>query len=125
MNRKIAAILAGLALSGTAVAQEMEQMEPREQQEMQQRMGEQKEISGRVLGTHRETLFLEGENGVAIPVRVSHQTNIEGKRIRRGERVESHLRREFPPGEEVRASFSLVRTREGRLENVATELQKK
>lgn len=85
---------------------------------------ETKEISGTVLGVEGKTLWIEGDQGAAIPVRVTHQTQLEGQRLKRDQRIEPHLKKQFQPGEEVRASFTLNKKHLGKEENAAVSIEK-
>ena len=71
---------------------------------------------------HEKVLYIEGAQGEAIPLRVTHETKLDGQALKRDQRIESHLKKEFQPGEEVRASFEIKTERRGELENVATTL---
>ncbi len=114
-------MLAALSMSGAALAQQTYQP----QKPMQgQEMGEQKEISGKVLGMHEKTLYIEDEKGAALPIQVTHETSLAGTHIKKDQRIESHLKKSFQPGEEVRTSFKVEKHRDGKVENVATSVEK-
>ena len=85
---------------------------------------EAKEITGTVLGVEGKTLWIEGDQGAAIPVRVTHQTELDGQKLKKDQRIESHLKKQFQPGEEVRASFKLDKKHLGKEENAAVSIEK-
>ncbi|MBJ6763582.1 hypothetical protein JGU66_22665 [Myxococcaceae bacterium JPH2] len=86
--------------------------------------GEKKEMTAKVLGMSSDSLFLEGDKGVAIPVKVTHETQLAGKKLKKDERIESHLKKDFQMGEEVRTSFEVKHHKDGKVENVATSIDK-
>ncbi|RJS15761.1 hypothetical protein DRW03_32250 [Corallococcus sp. H22C18031201] len=86
--------------------------------------GEKKEMTAKVLGMSSDSLFLEGDNGVAIPVKVTHETQLAGKKLKKDDRIESHLKKDFQMGEEVRTSFEVKHHKDGKVENVATSIDK-
>ena len=109
MNVRTLGMVMGLALAGTAVAQG-------QQGQMQQG---QHELRGTVVGTREKHVFIQEQSGAIVPLEVNHETLVEGQRIKRDQRIESHLKREFTEGEQVRASFDTKKT-----DNVATSIQK-
>jgi len=123
MRRKIATMMAVVALGGLGMAARNaaaaeQPASPAAQQ------AQKKELKGKILSVHEKTLWIEGENGEAVPLVVSHETMLMGQRLKRDQRIESHLRKEFQQGEEVRASFEIKREREGKIENIAVSVGK-
>lgn len=114
MNLRTMMMMAVLSLGGGALAQ----------QAQEQMQGEQKELTGKVLSSHEKELYIQGEDGAAVPIRITHQTELEGKRLKKDQRVESHLKKEFRPGEEVRTSFTVRTDKRGKSENLATSVEK-
>ena len=121
MKTRTIVMLAALSMGGAALAQQTyEPQQPMKGQEM----GEQKEISGKILGMHEKTVFIEDEKGAALPIQVTHETSLAGTHLKMDQRVESHLKKQFQPGEEVRTSFKVEKHRDGKVENVATSIEK-
>ncbi len=86
--------------------------------------GKQIELTGRVLSVEEKTVWIEGEKGEAVPLRVTHETSLQGQHLKKDQRIESHLHRQFQPGEEVRASFQVQKERAGKYENRAVSIEK-
>ena len=81
--------------------------------------GETKALSARVLGVSPGILYVEDDSGAAIPLRVTHATRVEGRRIPREQAIDGFLRKEFKPGASVRATFDVRTHADGMRENVA------
>ena len=105
------------ALSGVAVAAP-QQGEGEQRQEQQQMT-----VSGEVLGMHRGDVYVEGPDGVAIPVKVNHDTLVDGQRIKRDQRLEHHLKQKIQPGQQVQAQVEVRHHRDGRMENIALAIR--
>jgi len=127
MNLKLAGILAGVAMmGGVALAQE-EMDHPMDERTMQQQPMNQpaaqvNELQGKVLGVGGSTLYIQGRDGVAIPLEVSRDTLIDGKKIKG--MIGSHLDKNFKEGDEVRVSFELKKGFRGHLVNQAVKVDK-
>jgi hypothetical protein len=118
LQLKTATMLAVLSLGGAGfLAREAAAQQPAE-------VAAQKELTGKVVGMHEKTLFIEGKDGLAIPVSVNHETLVEGQRVKRDQKIESHVKRELKPGDQVRASLEVRTERDGKVENIATALSK-
>ncbi len=136
MNVKTLGLITGLTLCGTAFAQSAQQQQGQAGQQRQGQMGQQqqgqqqgqqqqqgqKELTGTVIGVKQDDLLvrLNDDPGAIVSLRVDHQTQVEGRKLKRDERIESSLRRDFSPGTEVRASFDLEK-----MENKAVSIEKK
>lgn len=83
----------------------------------------QNEISAEVLGIEGKTLWLQGDEGEAIPIQVTHQTMLQGERVKDDQRIKGRLEKSFQPGQEVRASFD-VKQHGGKYENQAISIDK-
>jgi hypothetical protein len=83
----------------------------------------EKELSGKVLGVEEKVLWIEGEEGEAVPIRITHKTMVLGQRIKDDQRIRTHLGK-LMPGEEVRASFTLKKGHLGKYENEAVSVEK-
>ncbi|MGZ3458712.1 MAG: hypothetical protein ACXU86_09420 [Archangium sp.] len=119
MNVKTLGLLAGLALCGSAFAQEAQQ-DPNQMQQGHKEKG-QKELNGTVIGVKKDDILVRADdNGAIVPLKVNHQTQLDGKMLKKGESIESHLKKEFSPGAEVRASFDL-----NKMENQAVTIDRK
>lgn len=119
MNVKALGLIAGLALCGSAFAQsdpgqkgQMGQMNEQHEKMGQQQQKGQKELSGTVVGIQRDDVLvrLNDDPGAIVSLKVDHQTQIDGKSLKKGENIESNLKRDLSPGAEVRASFDLQKT---------------
>lgn len=133
MNLKLIGMLASLGVGGAALAQSSAGQTPQQpygQQQKQQQpsqpgmggAGQQAQpntVTGKVLGVHAKTVYLEGPQGEAIPLTVTKQTQVSGKEFKN----ESELRKELQPGQEVTASFQLKRERSGEASNIATSIE--
>lgn len=120
-------LLGGVGFATDAAAQDRreEHRAERQAREQTQQQAEQPgEMTGKVLSVHERTIYLEGAQGEAVPIRVTHETTLNGERLRRDSRIEHRLREDFQPGEEVRTSFEPHREREGRYENRAVSVEK-
>lgn len=119
MNVKTFGLLAGLALCGTAFAQSGQQQQT-QQEQMQHKS--QKELNGTVVGVKEKDLLvrLDEDPNPIVPLRVDHQTHLDGKTLKKDQRIESHLKKEFSPGAEVRASFDVEK-----MENKAISIEHK
>lgn len=132
MNVKTMGLLAGLALCGTAFAQSgMQQGQTQEKQgsSMQKshkkEMGKveqgQKELTGKVVGIRQNDVLVQEDNqGAIVSLRVSHDTKLDGKEIKKSQQVGAQLRQELKPGTEVRAAFDPQK-----MENKAVSIDKK
>lgn len=78
----------------------------------------QKQLQARVLGVDDKDLVLQIEN-VAVPMRVSHDTSINGETTARTRRIEARLKREFAPGQMVNVTYSM-----DELRNAAVSIEK-
>jgi hypothetical protein len=105
----------------TGTEQQQPGMEQQAGMEKEPMQGEHKELTGKVLGVHEKNLIIEGTNGEAIPLKVNHETKVSGVQLKKDQRIDSHLKKEFKEGDEVRASFELKRERGG-VENLALTL---
>lgn len=116
MNWKALGVVTALMLGGAAFAGDKPQ-----QGQMQGAMQQgQKELTGKVVGVKADDLLVESDQGAIIPLRVSHQTMVDGKELKKDQRIESHLKKEFMPGAEVRASFDIEK-----MENKAVSIEHK
>lgn len=84
--------------------------------------GEQRALAGRVVGAGPGLLYLQPEQGPVIPLRVTHLTRLEGRRIPREQSVEAFLRQSLRPGTAVRATFDVRTHPDGTPENVASAM---
>jgi hypothetical protein len=122
MKVKTLGLIAGLALCGTAFAQyEQQQSQMGQQQKSQEQKG-QKELNGTVVGIRRDDVLvrLNDDPGAIVSLKVDHQTQLDGKQLKKDQPIESHLKKEFSPGAEVRASFSLEK-----MDNKAASIEHK
>ncbi|KFE60144.1 hypothetical protein DB31_6015 [Hyalangium minutum] len=110
---------AAFAADKTQQGQMHGQTQQGQMQQGQMQQG-QKELTGRVVGVKSDDLLVESEQGAIIPLRVSHQTMVDGKELKKDQRIESHLKKEFQPGAEVRASFGIEK-----MENKAVSIEHK
>ncbi|EPX59268.1 hypothetical protein D187_003172 [Cystobacter fuscus DSM 2262] len=62
---------------------------------------------------------LNEEPSPIVSLKVDHQTQIDGKSFKKGENIESNLKKELSPGAEVRASFDLEK-----MQNKAISIEK-
>lgn len=117
MNWKALGAVTALMLGGAAFAGDKPQ-----QGQMQGQMQQgQKELTGKVVGVKADDLLVQTDDqGAIIPLRVSHQTMVDGKELKKDQRIESHLKKEFQPGAEVRASFDTEK-----MENKAVSIEHK
>ena len=136
MKRKSVGLLAGLLLGAQAVAWGAPALPAQERppatrgessapappagSDTETPEGEQKELRGRVLGASPGVLYIESERGPAVPLRVTHATRLDGRRIPREQSVEAFLRQSLPPGTTVRATFDVRTHPDGTPENVAS-----
>lgn len=125
MNVKTFGLLAGLALCGTAFAQSDVQQGQQGQQygQMgQQQQKGQKELNGTVVGIKKDDVLvrLADDPGAIVSLKVDHQTQLDGKPIKKDQPIEAHLKKELSPGAEVRASFDLQK-----MENKAVSIDHK
>lgn len=116
MNVKTLGLIAGLAVCGSAFAQSnMEKGQSGQYgQQQHEKMGQQqqkgqKELTGTVVGIQRDDVLvrLNDDPGAIVSLKVDHQTQIDGKSLKKGENIESNLKKDLSPGSEVRASFDL------------------
>ncbi|MFP2925580.1 hypothetical protein ACLESO_10245 [Pyxidicoccus sp. 3LG] len=84
--------------------------------------GETKELTARVLGASPGILYVEGKEGAAIPLRVTHATRVAGRRVPREQSIDSFLKKELAPGKSVRVTFDVRTHEDGKLENVVSTL---
>jgi hypothetical protein len=123
MNVKTWGLLSAMVLGGAAFAQS-DQMQTGKPQQGQMQQGQtqgQKELTGKVVGVKEMDLLIQTDDQSAIiPLRVSHQTMLDGKELKKDQRIESHLKKEFQPGAEVRASFDIEK-----MENKAVSIEHK
>jgi len=134
MNVKTWGLLTAMVLGGAAFAQsdqmqpgksqqgqmQQEQMPQGQMQQGQMQQG-QKELTGKVVGVREKDLLIQTDaQSAIIPLRVSHQTMVDGKELKKDQRIESHLKKEFQPGAEVRASFDV-----DKMENKAVSIEHK
>lgn len=111
-------MVAALTLGGVALA---ESGKTQQTQTQQTQMQGQKELTGKVVGVRSDDLLVQtNDQGVIIPIRVSHQTMLDGKELKKDQRIESHLKKEFQPGAEVRVSFDIQK-----MENKAVSIEHK
>jgi hypothetical protein len=132
MKLKLMGLLAGLTLGGAALAQDTsmdpsQQQEPKTKQEQMekapmggsgQQMG-QSQINGTVVGYRSDELLIKGDNGAVVPIKVTHKTQLDGKMVKKDQHIESHLKKEFKEGEQVRTSFDVDKQ-----DNVARTIDK-
>lgn len=112
-------VVAALTLGGAALAEEGQTQQTQTQQTQMQQG--QKELTGKVVGVRSDDLLVQTDDqGAIIPLRVSHQTMVDGKELKKDQRIESHLKKEFQPGAEVRASFDIQK-----MENKAVSIEHK
>jgi hypothetical protein len=123
MNVKTLGLIAGLALCGSAFAQS-EPAQKGQMGEHQEQMGEhhgqmmgqqekgQKELKGTVVGIQKDDVLvrLDEAPGAIVSLKVDHRTQVDGKPFKKGENIESNLKKDLSPGAEVRASFDLEKT---------------
>ncbi|MCP3143159.1 hypothetical protein [Pyxidicoccus xibeiensis] len=98
------------------------QQQPATESDTEGQRGETKQLAGRVLGSSPGILYVEGDQGAAIPLRVTHATRLGDRRIPRDQAIGTYLRKELSPGKSVRVTFDVRTHEDGRLENVATTL---
>ncbi len=115
--------VAGLMLGAQALAQgsvppPMQPPEP----ETESLQGRVQVLTGRVLGTSTGILYIEVAQGPAVPLRVTHATRIQGRRIPREQSVEAYLRKALPPGGTVHVTLDVRTHEDGTPENVARTL---
>lgn len=115
MQTKLMGWMAALALIGTPALADRGTQQPRAETQM-----EENQLTGRITEIREDTLFVQTEDGAVVPLQVTHETTLEGKRIERGARVGRELRNQYREGEEVRASFEL----RGKTQNHATSIEK-
>lgn len=93
------------------------QYQTQEHQKKQASAKAEHRLSGKVAAIKGDMLYLNREEAI-IPLKVTQSTQVEGKPLEKSESINSQLMRDFPVGEEVRASFKI----EGQTENVAVKL---
>ncbi|WP_205525700.1 hypothetical protein [Pyxidicoccus trucidator] len=116
-------VVAGLMLGAQALAQGSAPppvQPPAPETESVQ--GREQVLSGRVLGASTGILYIESELGPAVPLRVTHATRLQGRRIPREQGIEAYLRQALPPGKTVRVTFDVRTHDDGTPENVVRTL---
>lgn len=123
MKRTALGCVAGVMLGAQALAQGAppSPAQPPEP-ETESLQGREQVLSGRVLGASTGILYVESEQGPVIPLRVTHATRIQGRRIPREQGVEAYLRKVLPPGGAVRVTLDVRIHEDGTPENVARTL---
>lgn len=75
-------------------------------------------LTGKVTAIKGDTLYLTDRNDAVVPLKVTQNTEVQGKPLQKSESINRQISRDFPVGEEVRASFRV----EGETDNVAVRL---
>lgn len=118
MKRKLIGLLASAALIGApAVAFAQDQgtggagqaQQQQATQGMQQQQGAN-EITGKVIKTEKDTVYLEAENGAVVPLQVNDQTQFTDPNVKSASDLQQ--------GQDVRASFTI----EDQTKNLATSI---
>ncbi|MCY1014623.1 hypothetical protein [Pyxidicoccus sp. MSG2] len=118
MKRTTLGLLAGLMLGAPALAQAPTPARAPEPAETESVQGEERVLSGRVVGAGTGLLYIESTQGPVVPLRVTHQTRVQGQRIPREQAVQAHLQKTLPPGTSVRVTFDVRTHEDGTPENV-------
>ncbi len=133
MKVKTLGLIAGLALCGTAFAQSSSESRSQTSQQHKSQMSQQKgqeqkgqeqkgekELTGTVIGIRRDDVLvrLNDDPGAIVSLKVDRRTQVDGKSFKKGQNIESNLKKELSPGSEIRASFDLQK-----MENQAVTIE--
>src|SRR5687768_11095134 len=97
-----------LGLTGALLLVPIASAEAQEQPPAQSQSGtsaSQGQLSGSILGSHDKTLYVQGSQGLVIPLRVTRDTRLDGEPVGRLSRIEPHLKQHYPKGAEVEITF--------------------
>ena len=122
MKRTTLGLLAGLMMMGAPALAQAPTPDRAPEPETESVQGEEQVLTGRVLGAGTGILYIESTQGPAVPLRVTHATRVQGRRIPRARGVEGYLRQALPPGTPVRVTFDVRTHEDGTPENVVRTL---
>src|SRR5689334_15075474 len=82
-------------------------------------------LSGTVIGIHDETIYLQGQQGLVIPLQVSHETRLDGETVGRLSGLGKQIEKHYPIGSNIEIVFEVRHGGNGEIENVATSIRRR